>query len=66
MRKAIAKDHIYIGSVILKRDSYILLPDDRNEHITSQTHILKALTAVCSLQLLLLKNLIKHLIFLLG
>lgn len=65
MRKA-CKDHIYIGSVILKRDSYILLPDDRNEHITPQTHILKAPMAVCSLQLLLLKNLIKHLIFLLG
>lgn len=65
MRKA-CKDHIYIGSVILKRGSYILLPDDRNEHITSQTHILKVPTAVCSLQLLLLKNLIKHLIFLLG
>jgi len=38
MRKA-CKDHICIGSVILKRGSYILLPDDRNEHITSQTHI---------------------------
>lgn len=65
MRKA-CKDHICTGSEILKKDSYILLPDDRNEHITSQTHILKAPTTVCSLKLLLLKNLIKYLIFLFG